>query len=373
MRKRKGYGLEQDERGIWHCDFSIAGRRLQRSTYTQVRAEAEEWCSALAERTWREIKLAEKPALKWEQAVGLWFDDKEANGKKDLANDEDKKLVLAPYLDGHMLHALHVNPQDGAGVNLIVLLDKLQLERGFGNATRNRYNAFISGVMNLTRAAGYNVPVVKIPKRRELRDEPRALTRDEAATLFTELPLHLNRPGRLSLACGHRQSNVTGLRWFKERYAKGGKLLPHVTEDLSAMLVPGGWAKRGTMMYIPLNDEARTVLREARACPIHGHPVFVFTYHGRPIERPGNTAFEKAVLRANVPGFTWHGFRHTWTTWHLTATPPTPIEVVQKLGGWSSIQILLKHYAHLMQAHLAKYAGNVSTAAPASAEIRRIA
>jgi integrase len=360
--KRKDYGLEADPRGVWHCDFSVAGRRFQRSTFTTVREAAEEWCAALAERAWREIKLGEKPALTWEEAVAIWFREKEQNGKKDLANDEDKKIILAPYLDGKLLHTLHVSPnaKETDGVNIVDLLDELQEDRDIENATRNRYRAFIDGVLNLARGKGYNVQLFKIPKRTELREEPRALTYDEAPVLIRELPLHLKRPARFSLACGHRQSNVMGLRWFRQRYAKNGKMLPHVTEDLCTMVVPGGWAKSGKMMHIPLNADAQAVLREARDCEIHGHTAFVFTYYGAPIQNPYNTAFKAAVVRAEVPGFTWHGFRHTWTTWHLTATPPTPLEVVQRLGGWSSIQILLKHYAHLLNSHVAKYAGNVS-------------
>jgi integrase len=364
MRKqRKDYGLEQDERGIWHCDFSVAGQRFQRSTYTEVREAAEEWCAELATRAWREAKLGERPAIRWEEAVAEWFKDKESDGKKDLSNDEDKKLVLAPLLNGKPVHELHVNPKDTQGTNLTLLLDALQADREFVNATRNRYRAFIAGVLDHVRRKGYNVPVFKIPRRKEIREEARALTREEADIFIAELPLHLKRPARFSLACGHRQSNVTGLRWFKERYSETGRALPHVTADLRVMVVPGGWAKSGQMMQIPLNDDAVAALREARDCQIHGHKTFVFTYNGKPMQNPCNSAFKKAVVRANVHGFTWHGFRHTWTTWHLTATPPTPIEVVQKLGGWKTIQILLDHYSHLLTAHLTKYAGNVSSPA----------
>jgi integrase len=362
-RQRKDYGLKQDERGVWHCDFSVAGERYQRSTFTQVRAEAEEWCADLAQRAWREIKLGEKPSLPWETAVAIWFKDKEQDGKKDLANDEDKKIVLAPLLDGKMIHAMHIDPEARQGSNLLEVLDGLQLERGLANATRNRYASFINGVLNHVRGKGYKAPALKLAKRKEQRQESRALTQHtgEAERLFAELPLHLRRPGRFSLACGHRQANVTGLRWFQERYARNGSMLPHVTHDLRHMVVPSSEFKSTRVMRIPLNDEAVAILRDARDCDRHGHKSFVFTSHGRPIAMPYNSAFKKAVKRAKLDGFTWHGFRHTWTTWHLENG--TPVEVVQKLGGWSSIQILLKHYAHLLDRHVAKFAGNVTVPA----------
>jgi integrase len=369
QRQRKDYGLEQDARGIWHCDFSVAGRRFQRSTYTQVRKEAEEWCADLANRAWREVKLGEKPALTWEDAVALWFKDKEADGKRDLANDEDKKVVLEPKLNGTLCHELHTSPESKEGVNLVDLLDDLQDERGIANSTRNRYVAFIGGVLNHARKRGYNIPAVAIPKRKERRKERRALTKPEAKLLLEKLPDHLERPAHYSLACGARQGNVTGLRWFKARFSTSGRMVPHVTDDMRTMIVPPSSFKSDKWLHIPLNDEAVAVLIAARDCKDHGHKSFVFTYYGAPIGNPGNTAWDRACREADIQGFTWHELRHTWTTWMLEAG--TPLEVVKDLGGWSSIHILLKHYAHLCRPHLAKYAGNSSIAplAPADGKV----
>lgn len=359
MRKRATkYGLEKDARGIWQCDFSVAGRRLQRSTYTADRQAAQEWCSALASRTWREIKLGEKPSLKWEEGVEDWFADKKNDGKRDLANDRDKAVILGAKLDGHVMHELHTSPEDSKGVNVNAILDELQRERGWTNSTRNRHRSFIVGVTNHTRAKGYNVPALTIARRREQRKEARALTREEADTFLAALPLHLSRPARFSLACGMRQSNVTGLRWFKERYGEAGKIVPHVTEDLRHMVVPASHSKSGKMLRIPLNADARRVLREARGCKLHGHKTFAFTYHGQPIEQPYNTAFIRVARAQGLDGLNWHSFRHTWTTWHLEQG--TPMEVVKELGGWSSLHVLQKHYNHIRPAHVERYADNVS-------------
>ena len=358
MRKRNQYGLQRNERRIWHCDFSVAGRRLQRSTHTKDREAAEEWCAALASRTWREIQLGEARPLIWQDAAADWFKDKQDDGKRDLANDRDKAIILAPKLDGHAMHAFHTNP-DGKGVNLNAVLDALQAERGWSNSTRNRHRSFIVGVMNHARAKGYNVPHLKIARRKELRKEPRALTREEAPLFLADLyasAIHIGRPARFSLACGARQANVTGLRWWQERYAAGA-LSPHLTEDLNTMVIPATHAKAAKMLHIPLNADAIEVLLDARACPVHGHPIYVFTFYGQPIEQPYNTSFIAAVKSNRLDGFNWHGLRHTWTTWHLEAG--TPLEVVKDLGGWASIHVLLKHYAHLTGQHLSKWAGNV--------------
>lgn len=374
MQRKRGnkYGLEKNDRGIWHCDFSVAGRRLQRSTYTSDKAAAEEWCAALASRTWREIQLGEKPTILWEVAAAEWFTDKKADGKRDLANDRDKALILAEHLDGHELRDFHTGGEEGRGVDLNAVLDKLQRARGWANSTRNRHRSFVVGVMNHLRDKGFDVPHLKIARRREVREEPRALTHEEADRFIADLyesAVHIARPARFSLACGARQSNVTGLRWFQQRYAAGA-MVPHVAEDLSRIIVPGLYFKNGKTWSAPLNEEAQEVLREARACEVHGHPAYVFTFYGQPIEQPYNTSFIAARDRQGLDGFNWHGLRHTWTTWHLEGG--TPIEVVKELGGWSSLHILLKHYAHLTKLHVAKYAGNVRPTAKVT-ELRRIA
>ena len=54
-------------------------------------------------------------------------------------------------------------------------------------------------------------------------------------------------------------------------------------------------------------------------------------------------------------GFTWHGFRHTWATWHVQNG--TPLEVLQKLGGWSDLRMVMT-YAHHSPGFLAGYANN---------------
>jgi integrase len=59
--------------------------------------------------------------------------------------------------------------------------------------------------------------------------------------------------------------------------------------------------------------------------------------------------------QSHYEGFTWHGLRHTWATWH--AQNGTPMEVLQKLGGWSDPRMVLV-YAHHTPGFIAQYANN---------------
>ena len=53
-----------------------------------------------------------------------------------------------------------------------------------------------------------------------------------------------------------------------------------------------------------------------------------------------------------------HGLRHTWATWHVQNG--TPLDVLQKLGGWSDLRMVM-NYAHHSPRYLAKFANNEGT------------
>jgi integrase len=47
--------------------------------------------------------------------------------------------------------------------------------------------------------------------------------------------------------------------------------------------------------------------------------------------------------------------RHTWATWHVMGG--TPLEVLQKLGGWKDLR-MVQRYAHLADSFVDRYAEN---------------
>ena len=65
---------------------------------------------------------------------------------------------------------------------------------------------------------------------------------------------------------------------------------------------------------------------------------------------------DKAGKKHNsYDGLVWHGFRHTWATWHIQSG--TPLDVLQKLGGWSDHRMVL-NYAQHSAGYLASFANN---------------
>ena len=86
-----------------------------------------------------------------------------------------------------------------------------------------------------------------------------------------------------------------------------------------------------------------------------------------PIKQLTTRAWYKALKRANIENFRWHDPRHTWALWH--AQNEMPMNVLQELGGWESAE-MVRRYAHLGSAHLAKYSENSSRSSTSTSQLR---
>jgi integrase len=115
---------------------------------------------------------------------------------------------------------------------------------------------------------------------------------------------------------------------------------------------------------VPLSHAAITLLQRQ----LGAHARRVFPYRGGPIEQPTQVAWLAAVKAAGLGDFHRHDLRHTWASWRVQNG--IPLAVLQELGGWRDLQMLLR-YAHLAPGHLAPYAGNSGLARPQDAETDR--
>ena len=182
-------------------------------------------------------------------------------------------------------------------------------------------------------------PKIKIlpePSRRV-----RWLTHDEAERLIVELPEHLAAMVRFSLETGLRQANVTGLQWSQVDLIR------------CCAWVHPDQAKARKAIAVPLSNVAVLVIRDQ----IGKHSTHVFSYRGKPVLQPNNSAWIKALKRVGIADFRWHDLRHTWASWHVQAG--TPLHVLQELGGWESAE-MVRRYAHLSSEHLAQYVDKLS-------------
>lgn len=86
------------------------------------------------------------------------------------------------------------------------------------------------------------------------------------------------------------------------------------------------------------------------------HQERVFTYAGKPIGQVNTKAWRRALQRAGIENFRWHDLRHTWASWLVQNG--TPLYDLQEMAGWKSSE-MVRRYAHLAPAHLAKHAAIV--------------
>lgn len=229
-------------------------------------------------------------------------------------------------------------------------------------ATFNRYRAIIQAILH------YSGVSIKIPLRKTKSQRLRFLSHEEWERLYAAIPAHLKPLAAFAIATGLRQRNVTHLTWQQlDLPRKVAWVHPDET-------------KAGKPIGIPLSDDAIKILR----AQIGKHDQWVFPYAGRGRDKEGKskgkpvtkikTAWQLAMERAGLGyferkldadgrlvskkwhgDFTWHGLRHTWAAWHVMSG--TPLEVLQKLGGWADLKMVMQ-YSHLAPEYLASFANN---------------
>ena len=241
-----------------------------------------------------------------------------AVARRDAADDYRLTKLKKRYHD----RALHL-------VTVESLADALP---DSSSGTFNRYANLVTAVLTL---AGHPV---KIPRRHTPPGRVRWLTREEWNRLRKQLPPHQRAMAAFALATGLRQANILRLEWSQ------------VDLKRRVAWIHADQAKSDKALGVPLSDEAVRVLR----AQIGRHQQWVFPYHGRPVTEI-KTAWAKALARAGIERFTWHDLRHTWASWHIMAG--TPVEVLQKLGGWADIRMVLR-YSHLDPGYLSQWSNN---------------
>ncbi len=298
---------------IWWADVTINGQRTRRSLETDSVQEAR--------RRERDLIRSEtvKPKGKTlEEALSAWLDERQ-RGRSDLS-------ILGRLAALEPVQASQVN-DEWCREHLGAL----------GAANYNRHIGVIHAALALIGEPS------KLAKRKTPPGRTRFLSRPEWSRLYAALPGHMKPLCAFALATGLRQENVLRLEWS--------------AVDLPRRLawVAAESAKGRRPISIPLSDDAVQILTGA----IGRHERFVFTW-GEKVRRPYLTtpknAWATAIEAARLEGVTFHTLRHTWASWHIMAG--TPLIVLQKLGGWASLE-MVQRYAHLAPDHTAQFANRV--------------
>jgi integrase len=311
----------------WYVNLSHPGfPRIRRSTGTADRGEAQKVHDQLKAELWNAKPIS---GMSWGKAVEAWCDAEPRS---------DSELLSLRKL-GREYHDRPIEQCNAESFEKALAFCRTA-------GTYTRYATMIEAIMN---RAGCKI---KLAPRRDKKKKRRDwITREQWTRLYAELPEHMQPMAEFAIETGLRQANVLGLRWDQ------------VDLDRSFMWLEADEMKDDDALPVPLSKAAVRVLKARLAARVGDCP-WVFTYRGKPIAEV-KTAFIAACIRAGIGvcqndggrlryvGFTWHGLRHTWATWHVQNG--TPLDVVQKLGGWSDLR-MVQNYAHHSAGHLAAFA-----------------
>lgn len=263
----------------------------------------------------------------WDDAETRWLVEK-AN-KASLPSDRFIFGWLRPYLTGKKLDTI-----DRACVDAVKMR---KIATGVKPATVNRTLALMRSVLRAACDWEWTEGVPKFRLLAEPKKRVRYLLKSEAESLLHELPVHLSHMAAFSLATGLRKGNVLGLQW------------PQVDISRRVAWIHPDQSKSRVAIGVPLNDDALRIL----SLQLGLHPVFIFTYEGKPVHQTSTAAWYKALKRCGIKNFRWHDLRHTWASWHVQGG--TPLHALRELGGWES-DSMVRRYAHFSVDHLAAYA-----------------
>ena len=316
----------------WWVKISHSGGKIQHSTGTENKAQAQEYHDKLKVALWEQERLGVKARRSWKEAVIRWL--AETSEKATHEGDIKKLRWLDSFLGSLMLDEITLDVIDG------IKTEKL---KAASKSTVNRYLALVRSI--LLRARDEWEWIDKAPKVKLFKEGPgreRSITVKQAELLLGELPAHQRDVVVFALATGLRQSNVLGLEWSRVDLASG-----HAW-------VGAHQSKNRKPIAVPLNATALEVLRRQ----LGKHCERVFTYAGKPLATANTRAWRKALKRAGIDNFRWHDLRHTWASWHRQSGTPT--HELQRLGGWRS-SVMVERYAHLAPDHLAKAANRLDS------------
>lgn len=170
----------------------------------------------------------------------------------------------------------------------------------------------------------------------EVVNQRRTLSREEVDRLANAAPWPRSLLYALAYATIARRGALLALTAADVHFGKAGPWLVLRPEK----------SKTGQGQAVPvpprLVKNLRRLVRENPTGPL---------FPGVRVQLDGNYAWEKDLAAAGIPKVTpegaalFHGLRHSGTTALVRAG--VSLEVVRKMGGWQSLEMLARHYSHL--------------------------
>jgi integrase len=304
---------------IWYADYYAQGNRVQVSTGTSNKREAEK---ILARHLcdipqWRTGVPARLPL----EDFGNRYMEHAKLHKRSWVRDEQMLRQFTQFFPGWQLG--DISP-------LAVERFKQERAKMVSPATVNRELALLKHMFNMAEQwslfQGRN-PVKAVKFLPEDNLQFRALTEAEEQALIEHCSPYLQDLVVFAVNTGLRHGEILNLKWEEV----------DLERSMLRMLV----RKNRRILEVPLNEKAETVVRAwhgMKKCP------YVF-YNPETGDQFKDLwlGLKKACRKAGLEGITWHTFRHTFAS-RLTRKG-VDLVTVKELLGHSEVSVTMR-YAH---------------------------
>ncbi|WP_231990968.1 tyrosine-type recombinase/integrase [Pseudomonas mandelii] len=298
-----------ERNGIWHIDKVVRGQRLQESTGSSEREEAEQYLIHRLEKLRQEKVYGVRQVRTWREAATRFLVEFKDQASISLSASHIEQLD--PYIGD--LPITHIDD----GTLAAFKRDRQQptttksgkVKPGVSNRTVNIALQRVVRILNLCHRKWRDaekrpwldsVPMISMLEEKKSSRKPYPMSWAEQSTLFSEIPDHLLRMSLYKVNTGSREQEVCKLQWDWEIR------VPEL--DTSVFLIPADFGGRNEKSGVKNGDERLVVLNKVAMSVIDGqrglHPTYVFPY-GQTDERGptamhrmNDTAWKKARVRA---------------------------------------------------------------------------
>lgn len=296
MARKTITGLYQ-RNGIWHIDKVFRGSRLQESTGTSERKEAEQYLIHRLEALRQQMVYGVRRTVVWREAATRFLI--EFQDQPSIRLSATYLEQLDPYIGD--LPLTHIDDE-----SLAKYVDD-RLKAGISNRTINIALERVIRILNLCSRKWRDeerrpwldaTPMItKLDEKGKNSRQPYPLSWEEQSILFAELPDHQRRMALFKVNTGTREQEVTKLRWDWEiQVPELGTTVFLIPAEFGGRFETSG-VKNGEERLVVLNSVARSVIDAQRGLD----PVWVFPYgvpEGTPMHRINGWAWRKARTRA---------------------------------------------------------------------------
>lgn len=327
----------------------LKGHPTETASFARL-TDAKKWAqhTEAAIREGRHFKTSEAKKHTLEEAIDRYFKEVLAHKESSTTNQEHYlqwwKQQLGAYRLFDITSSLIVEKRN----SLVGSVNKYG--RKIGATTANRYTQALGHVFTIAMNEWEWVEtnhVSKVSKFKESRGRVRFLTDDERARLLdtckeSDNP-YLHTVVVLALSTGARKMEILGLKWQDINLDRKTIIL-HET-------------KNGERRVLPLQGYALSLVQEQARVRVLGCD-YVFPSRkvkkdfktGKLLYRPIDirTAWENALLKAQIEDFRFHDLRHSAAS-YLAMNGASLAEIAEVLGH-KTLQ-MVKRYAHLSEAH----------------------